>query len=113
MIEICETLDGLPLGIELAAARMAAMSAVEVRDRLGDRFRLLTGPEHGPDRQATLRHAVAWSYDLLDDAERATDADGVGVRGRLRPAGAVRRRRGERRHRAAAARWTRWCASRW
>ena len=48
------------------------MSAVEVRDRLGDRFRLLTGPELGPDRQATLRHAVAWSYDLLDDDERAT-----------------------------------------
>ena len=71
MIEICETLDGLPLGIELAAARMAAMSAVEVRDRLGDRFRLLTGPEYGPDRQLTLRHAVAWSYDLLDDDERA------------------------------------------
>ena len=41
VIEICETLDGLPLGIELAAARMAAMSATEVRDRLGDRFRLL------------------------------------------------------------------------
>ena len=71
MIEICETLDGLPLGIELAAARMAAMSATEVRDRLGDRFRLLTGPEYGPDRQLTLHHAVAWSYDLLDDAERA------------------------------------------
>ena len=71
VIEICETLDGLPLGIELAAARMAAMSAVEVRDRLGDRFRLLTGPELGPDRQATLRHAMAWSYDLLDDGERA------------------------------------------
>jgi predicted ATPase/DNA-binding CsgD family transcriptional regulator len=70
VIEICETLDGLPLGIELAAARMAAMSAVEVRDRLGDRFRLLTGPELGPDRQATLRHAMAWSYDLLDDSER-------------------------------------------
>ena len=70
VIEICETLDGLPLGIELAAARMAAMSAAEVRDRLGDRFRLLTGPEHGPDRQSTLRHAVAWSFDLLDDAER-------------------------------------------
>ena len=46
--EICETLDGLPLGIELAAARMAAMSAVEVRDRLGDRFRLLTGSERQP-----------------------------------------------------------------
>ena len=71
VLEICETLDGLPLGIELAAARMAAMSATDVRDRLDDRFRLLTGPEYGPDRQSTLRHAVAWSYDLLDDAERA------------------------------------------
>ena len=71
VIRICATLDGLPLGIELAAARMAAMSAIEVSDRLGDRFRLLTGPELGPDRQATLRHAVAWSYDLLDDDERA------------------------------------------
>ena len=71
VVEICETLDGMPLGIELAAARMAAMSAAEVRDRLGDRFRLLVGPEHGPDRQSTLRHAVAWSYDLLDEAERA------------------------------------------
>jgi predicted ATPase/DNA-binding CsgD family transcriptional regulator len=71
VIEICETLDGLPLGIELAAARMAAMSAVEVRDRLGDRFRLLTGPEVAPDRQTTLRNAVAWSYDLLNDDDRA------------------------------------------
>jgi DNA-binding CsgD family transcriptional regulator len=49
---------------------MAAMSAAEVRDRLDDRFRLLTGPEYGPDRQLTLQHAVAWSFDLLDDAER-------------------------------------------
>lgn len=71
VIRICSTLDGLPLGIELAAARMAAMSAIEVSERLGDRFRLLTGPELGPDRQATLRHAVAWSYDLLEDDERA------------------------------------------
>ncbi|MFZ2012997.1 MAG: LuxR C-terminal-related transcriptional regulator [Nocardioides sp.] len=69
VVEICETLDGLPLGIELGAARMAAMSAAEVRDRLGDRFRLLTGPEYGPDRQLTLENAVAWSYDLLEDAE--------------------------------------------
>ncbi len=68
--EICETLDGLPLGIELAAARMAAMSAVEVRDRLADRFRLLQGSTPGPERQLTLRHAVEWSYDLLTDAER-------------------------------------------
>ena len=70
VVEICQTLDGLPLGIELAAARMAAMSAGEVRERLGERFRLLTGPEHGPDRQSTLRSTVAWSVDLLDDAER-------------------------------------------
>ena len=68
--EICETLDGLPLGIELAAARMAAMSAVEVRDRLADRFRLLQGSTPGPERQLTLRHAVEWSYDLLTDDER-------------------------------------------
>jgi len=68
--EICATLDGLPLGIELAAARMAAMSALEVRDRLADRFRLLQGSIPGPERQLTLRHAVEWSYDLLTDDER-------------------------------------------
>ncbi len=67
---ICWTLDGLPLGIELAAARMAAMSAVEIRDRLADRFRLLSRSTPGPDRQHTLEHAVAWSYDLLTDEER-------------------------------------------
>ena len=70
VVEICETLDGLPLGIELAAARMAAMSAGEVRDRLADRFRLLKGSAPGPERQQTLRHAVGWSYDLLTDDER-------------------------------------------
>jgi predicted ATPase/class 3 adenylate cyclase/DNA-binding CsgD family transcriptional regulator len=70
VMEICQTLDGLPLGIELAAARMAAMSAVEVRDRLADRFRLLQGSTVGPERQLTLRHAVEWSYDLLTEDER-------------------------------------------
>jgi len=69
--EICETVDGLPLGIELAAARMAAMSAIEVRDRLADRFRLLRGTTPGPERQLTLRHAAEWSYDLLSESERA------------------------------------------
>ena len=68
--EICVALDGLPLGIELAASRMAAMSAVEVRDRLADRFRLLKGSTPGPERQLTLRHTVEWSYDLLSDDER-------------------------------------------
>jgi predicted ATPase/class 3 adenylate cyclase/DNA-binding CsgD family transcriptional regulator len=69
--EICETLDGLPLGIELAAARMTAMSAIEVRDRLADRFRLLHRGSPGPERQLTLHHAVGWSYDLRDDDERS------------------------------------------
>jgi DNA-binding NarL/FixJ family response regulator len=68
--EICETVDGLPLGIELAAARMSAMSAIEVRDRLADRFRLLQGGASGSERHLTLRHAVEWSYDLLTDDER-------------------------------------------
>ena len=69
--EICQTVDGLPLGIELAAARMAAMSATEVRDRLADRFRLLQRGSPGPKRQFTLRHAVEWSYDLLTEDERS------------------------------------------
>ena len=69
--EICETVDGLPLGIELAAARMASMNAVEVRDRLADRFRLLRSTTPGPERQVTLHHAVEWSYDLLSDSEQA------------------------------------------
>ncbi len=69
--EICRTLDGIPLGIELAAARMGAMSAVEVRDRLADRFRLLQASQSGPERQLTLRHAVEWSYGLLTEDERA------------------------------------------
>ncbi len=68
--EICEALDGLPLGIELAAARMAAMSATEVRDRLADRFRLLQRSTAGPERHLTLRHTVEWSYDLLTDDEQ-------------------------------------------
>ncbi|MGZ4737533.1 MAG: LuxR C-terminal-related transcriptional regulator, partial [Acidimicrobiia bacterium] len=68
--EICEALDGLPLGIELAAARMSAMSAAEVRDRLTDRFRLLQGSDQSPERQLTLRHTVEWSYDLLTDDEQ-------------------------------------------
>jgi predicted ATPase/DNA-binding CsgD family transcriptional regulator len=68
--EICQTLDGLPLGIELAAARMVAMSATEVRDRLDARFRLLGGQTMQPERQQTLLRAVGWSYDLLDADEQ-------------------------------------------
>ena len=65
--EICQRLDGIPLAIELAASRMASMTASEMRDRLDHRFRLLVGSRRGLERHHTLRHAVAWSYDLLDD----------------------------------------------
>src|SRR5246500_4270140 len=68
--EICRRLDGIPFAIELAASRMASMSASEVRDRLDQRFRLLVGSRRGLERHHTLRHAVAWSYDLLDDTEQ-------------------------------------------
>jgi predicted ATPase len=71
VVDICRRLDGIPLAIELAASRMASMTAGEVRDRLDQRLRLLVGSRRGPARHQTLRHAVAWSYDLLDDAEKA------------------------------------------
>src|SRR6201984_715355 len=69
--EICQRLDGIPLAIELAASRMASMTASEVRDLLDQRFRLLVRSRRCLERHHTLRHAVAWSYDLLDDAEKA------------------------------------------
>ena len=69
--EICRRLDGIPLAIELAASRMLSMTVTEVRDRLDDRFRLLVGSRRGLERHQTLRHAVQWSYELLDDAEKA------------------------------------------
>jgi predicted ATPase len=66
---ICRRLDGIALAIELAAARMVSMSPQDVRDRLDDRFRLLAGRGRGLKRHQTLRQAVGWSYDLLDDLE--------------------------------------------
>ena len=71
VVEICRRLDGIPLAIELAASRMPSMTASEVHDRLDQRFRLLVGSRRGLERHHTLRHAVAWSYDLLGDAEKA------------------------------------------
>ena len=71
VIKICRRLDGVPLAIELAASRMASMTPSEVRARLAQRFRLLVGSRRGLQRHQTLRHAVAWSYDLLDEAEKA------------------------------------------
>lgn len=70
--EIVERLDGIPLAIELAAARARSMDVTEVRDRLDDRFRLLSGgARRTRQRQATLEGAVQWSYDLLSGDEQA------------------------------------------
>ncbi|AWL38082.1 MULTISPECIES: BTAD domain-containing putative transcriptional regulator [unclassified Streptomyces] len=70
--EICHRLDGLPLAIELAAARLRMLGPRQIADRLDDRFRLLTsGSRTVLPRQKTLRAVVDWSWDLLDPAERA------------------------------------------
>ncbi|MCX4777998.1 BTAD domain-containing putative transcriptional regulator [Streptomyces sp. NBC_01264] len=71
-VEICRRLDGMPLAIELAAARLRLLTPRQIADRLDDRFRLLTGGSrtHLP-RQQTLRAVVDWSWDLLDEPERA------------------------------------------
>jgi predicted ATPase/DNA-binding SARP family transcriptional activator len=69
---ICRALDGMPLAIELAAARLRTMSAEQIAARLDDRFQLLTsGSRTAMPRHQTLRAVVDWSWDLLDDAERA------------------------------------------
>ncbi|WP_328933161.1 MULTISPECIES: BTAD domain-containing putative transcriptional regulator [unclassified Streptomyces] len=69
--EICRRLDGLPLAIELAAARLRLLTPRQIADRLDDRFRLLTsGSRTVLPRQQTLRAVVDWSWDLLDEPER-------------------------------------------
>ncbi len=69
--EICRQLDGLPLGIELAAARMRMMNAAEVADRLAGSVRVVRGrSRHAPARHQSLVAAVDWSYRLLDEPER-------------------------------------------
>ena len=68
---LCRTLDGIPLAIELSAARVRALSVDQIADRLRDRFQLLdSGDRTAPLRQQTLRATVDWSYELLEEAEQ-------------------------------------------
>jgi predicted ATPase/class 3 adenylate cyclase len=69
--QICHRLDGIPLALELAAARVGIFSPEEIAARLGDRFKLLTGGSRTAlPRQQTLRALIDWSYDLLSDEEQ-------------------------------------------
>src|SRR5919204_87231 len=68
---ICDRLDGLPLALELAAARIRVLSPEQLAERIDERFELLVGgPRSSPARQQTLEAAVMWSYDLLDEHDR-------------------------------------------
>jgi predicted ATPase/class 3 adenylate cyclase len=85
-VSVCRRLDGMPLAIELAAARLRSMSLAELHDRLDQRFRLLTGGSRtAVERQQTLRATVGWSYSLLTGAEQlllgrlSVFADGFGL----------------------------------
>jgi predicted ATPase/DNA-binding CsgD family transcriptional regulator len=71
VLRLCRTLDGVPLAIELAAARVGALSVEQIAARLGDRFQLLaSGDRTAPARQQTLRAAVDWSFELLTKPEQ-------------------------------------------
>jgi predicted ATPase/class 3 adenylate cyclase len=71
VIAICRALDGIPLAIELAATRVRTLAPREIRERLSDRFRLLSGGRRRVvERHQTLRHTVQWSYELLNPVER-------------------------------------------
>ena len=71
VVQVCQRLDGIPLAIELAAARVRVLAVEQIAARLDDRFRLLTGGRRTlVPRQQTLRAAMEWSYDLLSEKEK-------------------------------------------
>ncbi len=71
LTQICYRLDGIPLALELAAARMSALSPPEIAERLSGRFDLLAAGGTGPARHQTLQASVEWSHQLLDEVEQA------------------------------------------
>lgn len=72
LASVCQRLDGIPLAIELSAARVRSLSVEEINTRLNSRFRLLTGGDRSAlPRHQTLRALIDWSYDLLNDTEKA------------------------------------------
>ena len=71
VVQLCERLDGLPLALELAAARTKLLAPEALLDRLADRLDALKGTRDAEERHMTLRATIAWSYDLLDEDEQA------------------------------------------
>jgi predicted ATPase len=86
--DLCARLDGIPLAIELATARLKMFSLDQIAEHLGDRFRLLTGGSRvAVERQRTLKAMTDWSYDLLSDQERAFAPSTGGVLRRVQRRG--------------------------
>ena len=87
VVEICRRLDGIPLAIELAAARARSIGIAEVAHRLDQRFAVLKAMRRGSDpRHRTMHDAISWSYDMLEPDERALFTAPVGIRRILRSA---------------------------
>lgn len=71
IVELCRHIDGLPLAIELAAARTTTMSPAQILEKVGSRFRLLRAKDRRTDRHQTLQNMIDWSYEMLTDEQKA------------------------------------------